>query len=189
MNHYKRVEPGGNSSMVRFIGIILLAIALPLQSWAGSQPDPAAITAPSGKKLALSHVAPGYPVAIIVLKGDWCATCIAQLESLAHHQRVIDTIGARVIGLVYEGDGRARQKLNDLSIGLPVFGATEHLFGILGFWTAHRAEPTPGIIFLDRCGRVIDTHPGRTPGISQNALIFRNLMDLADKPSKCGLLI
>ncbi len=175
--------------MIRLIGVILLSIALPGLGWAAVPSNPEAITAPNGKKLALSHVAPGYPVAIVVMKGDWCTTCIAQLESLALHQRVIDTIGARVIGLVYEGDGRARTKLNKLPIGLPVFGATGHLFGILGLWTAHRAEPTPGIIFLDRCGRVMDTHSGRTPGISQNALVFRNLMEMADQPSKCGLLI
>ncbi|MEC9465867.1 MAG: hypothetical protein VX834_08790 [Myxococcota bacterium] len=175
--------------MIRVIGVILLTIALPGLGWASAPSNPEAITAPSGKKLALSHVAPGFPVAIVVIKGDWCATCIAQLESLALHQRVIDSIGARVIGMVYEGNGRARAKLNDLPIGLPVFGATEHLFGILGLWTAHRAEPTPGLIFLDRCGRIMDTHAGRTPGISQNALIFRSLMDLAEQPSKCGLLI
>ena len=175
--------------MIRFISIILLTMALTTVSSANVGTNPEALTAPNGKKLALSHVAPGYPVAIVVIKGDWCATCIAQLESLALHQRVLDTIGARVVGLVYEGSGKARLKLNQLSIGLPVFGATEHLFGILGLWTAHRAEPTPGLIFLDRCGRVIDTHSGRTPGINQNAMIFRSLMDLAEQPSKCGLLI
>jgi len=175
--------------MFRLIGIIAIILALPLSSWAVSSDKGTMITAPSGKKLSLSHVAPGLPVAIVVLKGDWCTTCIAQLESLAGRQEALNILGARVIGLVYEGNGQARRKLNELPIGLPVFGATEHLFGILGLWTAHRAEPAPGIIFLDRCGKVIDTHVGRTPGVNQNGIVLHRLMRLVDKPSKCGLLI
>ena len=67
--------------------------ACPCGDAAAAQVDPAPAPEPvgptalayDGSELRLSQIAPGKPVAIVVMKGTWCGVCTSQLQRL--HKR------------------------------------------------------------------------------------------------------
>lgn len=142
---------------------------------------------PDGERTALSTLAQGRPVAVIVIKGSWCSACRDQLLSLSEMLDEIREAGGDVVGLSTEDAGTNRMIMKDLGLGFPILGEpSARLLERLGMWIRDKGHPMPGVIFLDACGDVAARQLGRRPGVSQDAMILETLRKLAQDGSRCG---
>ncbi|MEM7245392.1 MAG: redoxin domain-containing protein [Acidobacteriota bacterium] len=127
----------------------------------------------------------GGPIAVIVIKGAWCRTCVVQIASLKEKIAEVQATGGQVV--VLSGDRRRenRQLQRALRLPFPVLGDPHgDLLEPLGMYPDGARHPAPGLIFVDRCGSIDLVRPGRSPSVSQDQLILGELERLA--ASACG---
>lgn len=143
--------------------------------------------APDGARISLSDLARGRPVAVVVIKGEWCPACRAQLVELSKRISEVNAAGGEVIGLSTEDAGTNRKLARELGLRFDVLGEPEaQLLKRLGYWLPEEGHPMPGLIFLDRCGDVASRFVGRRPGADQTELVIKELRRISRLPSGCG---
>lgn len=143
--------------------------------------------APDGTKVALADYAAGRPLAVVVIKGHWCPACTDQLRTLSKKLKQVRATGGDVIALSTEDAGTNEMIMRKHALRFPVLGEpSAALLERLGFWWPEMGHPTPGLIFLDRCGDVTRRVFGRRPGWSQDEIIIDVLRELAKQPATCG---
>ena len=143
--------------------------------------------APDGTKVALADYAAGRPLAVVVIKGHWCPACTAQLRTLSKRLDEVRATGGDVIGLSTEDAGTNKMIMLKHGLRMPVLGEpSAALLERLGFWWPQMGHPTPGLVFLDRCGDVVKRVFGRRPGWSQDDIVLDVLRQLAEQPTACG---
>ena len=189
----------GRSSVVTRLLILILVLGLPTAAavWllspsntitCGYPPATAArvTTAPAKEKLlvelpnttsiGLDEIAPGKPVAIIVMKGTWCPVCRAQLQRLQERMDEIEGAGAVIVGMTTQSPVENETAAAQLGLAFPILSDADwdviQSFGLIG-----ASHPTPGVVFLDERGHVQDIVPGRYPGRPQEDWIIRRLAD------------
>lgn len=141
----------------------------------------------AGKKVSLREAGAGRPLAVVVIKGEWCPACRTQLEAVSAKLGDIRAAGGGVVGLSTEDSGTNRKLARELNLGFEVLGEPEaKLLKQLGFWLPADGHPLPGVLFLDACGDVAGAIPGRAPGVDQSRTIVETLQRLARAPAKCG---
>ena len=152
-------------------------------SFSASEASP--LILPTGEHVELSLLAEGGPVAIVVIKGDWCPACREQLASLSKLTQEISRVGGRVLGLSIDSLETNRRLMQSLKLAFAVLrdqdAATIKRLGL------YREDfgALPGVIFVDRCGKVASVLPGRRPGLKQDTLVLRELKRLTDKEGRC----
>ena len=169
-----------------------LALAVLMTLTVPAYPEAATIKIPrpAGSGTVMSRISSHTPVAVIVMKGHWCEVCVDQLERMAKLHELLRSLKVEVVGLVAEsGDIPDREILNRRKIGLNIFGAAPRALETLGFWLPKQGHPMPGIIFLDRCGRIAATYLGRRADITQERFIIQMLEHLTREKNQCGMMI
>lgn len=141
-----------------------------------------------GTTTTLRSLADGRPLAVIVIKGDWCAACRAQLASSSRELAAMERVGGAVVALSRQRPSVNRRLRRDLDLDLEVLSDPDgRVVAALGLSHPSAGHPIPGLAFLDRCGAIERVVPGRTPGVLQDALMLRTLRALAAEPP-CGAL-
>lgn len=129
---------------------------------------------PDGAPVALAEIAPGKRVAIVVMKGTWCRACTSQLGRLQARAAQLAALDAVVVGLTDATPDDNARTAATLGLELPILsdvdGDALRMFGLDGL-----GHPVPGVVFLDRDGRVTDVVPGRHPGQPQEDWIVDRL--------------
>ncbi len=147
------------------------------------------VVSAAGKTRLLSHLGVGQPVVIVVMRGAWCKACVTQLKRLKLQNARLKKLGAKVVGLVAHGNGDDLRKLSAMRLGVEIVAVKAADLKLLGMSLPHRNYAFPGLLFLDRCGRIADQRLGRSPDRPQDPFIFERLRDLASQPLRCGILI
>jgi peroxiredoxin len=140
-----------------------------------------------GRNVSLREVGAGRPLAVAVIKGEWCPACRTQLEAISAKAEDVRAAGGAVIGLSTEDSGTNRKLAKELGLRFDVLGEPEaKLLKQLGFWLPEDGHPLPGVLFLDACGDVATAIVGRQPGVDQTRVILETLDRLARQPTRCG---
>jgi len=164
-----------------------LAVILSWAAVAQTAPTKVTVSTPEGVELPLSGIAAGKPVAIIVMKGTWCAACVAQLQSLDRKAEAIQQTGGMVAGLTPEIPAKAKAATSQHSLSLTIYADPAQTALIqLGFSQPGQAIPMPGVLFLDKCGEPRSQLLGRQPGASQDQVILETLRTLSTEISECA---
>lgn len=136
---------------------------------------------PDGDRVTLDELAPGRPVALVVMKGTWCPVCQKQLKRLSHRMPDIQAADAAVFGLSTSDAETNRRLQNRLELGFPILGdADKSLHRGLEMWVERRGHAMPGVIYLDEEGNIAKVHRGRYPGQNQTDCILDTLDRIAD---------
>lgn len=129
---------------------------------------------PNTQSIGLEDIAPGKRVAIIVMKGNWCRVCARQLQRLQARHAEIEAANAVVVGLNTQAPSENEVAAAELGLGFPILSDADwdvvKSFGLVG-----GSHPTPGVVFLDETGKVIEVIPGRWPGQPQENWIIGRL--------------
>ncbi len=100
--------------------------------------------APSGARISLADVARGRPVAVVVIKDEWCPACRAQLAELSKRISEARAAGGEVVGLSIEDAGTNRELARELGPRFDVVGEPEaQLLQRLGYWLPEDGHPMP----------------------------------------------
>jgi peroxiredoxin len=141
------------------------------------------VALPDGDQVTLDELAPGRPVALVVMKGTWCPVCQKQLKRLSNRMPDIQAADAAVFGLSTSEAKTNRQLQNRLELGFPILGdADKSLHRGLEMWVDRRGHAMPGVIYLDEEGRIAKVHRGRYPGQNQTDCILDTLDRISDDP-------
>lgn len=144
----------------------------------GRPPQPLAL--PDGDQVTLDELAPGRPVALVVMKGTWCPVCQKQLKRLSNRMPDIQAADGAVFGLSTSDAKANRQLQNRLELGFPILGDSDKsLHRGLEMWMAERGHAMPGVIYLDEQGNIAKVHRGRYPGQNQTDCILDTLDRIA----------
>ncbi|MFB6264027.1 MAG: peroxiredoxin family protein [Bradymonadaceae bacterium] len=134
---------------------------------------------PDGGSIAMSELAPGRPVAVVVMKGSWCPVCRRQLVRLSKRLEAVRRAGGSVFGLSHADPERNRRMMKELDLKFPVLSApSTSVLQKLGLWRDDACHATPGVVYLDEQGRIEEIHRGRYPGRPQEACIIDQLESL-----------
>ena len=121
----------------------------------------------TGQDLTLPEIAAGQKVAIVVMKGMWCTVCTSQIERLQLLEAELDGL---VVGVTDQPAELNAREATRLGLTLPILSDTDGDFlqdvGLSGC-----KHPTPGIVFLDERGEVVEVVRGRYPSQPQEAMI------------------
>jgi peroxiredoxin len=140
----------------------------------------------AGRKVSLAQVGRGRPLAVVVIKGEWCPACRGQLEAVSRRINEVKEAGGAVVGLSTEDPGTNRKLSSELALSFEVLSEPEaRLLRQLGFWLADEGHPLPGVLFLDACGDVASVILGRQPGVDHTRQILETLERLARAPAQC----
>lgn len=144
------------------------------------------LVTPAGLKIALSDIAPGRPVVVVVMKATWCPVCIGQLARLSERLGDLDALDAAIVGLSGEDAETNRKLMDTTGLRFDVLGEPERSVLLeLGFGAPGREYLMPGLLFLDRCGDIAARYTGRRPGSEQASLILQTLERLSKENPEC----
>ncbi len=129
---------------------------------------------PSGESIDLADVAPGKPVAIVVMKGTWCGVCRGQLVRLEERIAEVEAAGAVVVGMTDQPPAVNLAAAERMGISIPILSDADG-DAILSFGLEGPNHPVPGVVFVDRDGKVADVVRGRYPGQPQEDWIVERL--------------
>jgi peroxiredoxin len=128
-----------------------------------------------GEPVALSDIAPGRNVAIVVMKGTWCPVCRAEVDRLVARAHEVWGAGGFVAVLTDHAPDRNAAYAEHTALW-PVLSDHDH--DVLSEWGLYRDgmdHPIPGVVFLDRDGQVTRVLRGRYPGREQDDMIIDTL--------------
>ncbi|MFW5966788.1 MAG: peroxiredoxin family protein [Persicimonas sp.] len=127
-------------------------------------------------ELALDEIAPGRPVALVVMKHINCPVCQDQLVELTDRLDQVQRTGGAVYGLSTSEPAANQRLMQEKRLGFPVLTDVDRsLHREVGLWSDERGHAVPGVVFLDEDGQVRDVHRGRYPNQPQEGMILKRL--------------
>jgi len=113
---------------------------------------------PNGTEVSISQFADGNPLAVIVMKGNWCFACtdeLRRLDSLRNHWR---QLGVKILALNTESARKNQSHQIEMQSSIPIFSDPDgELLNKIGFYLPERGHPFPGVLFFDACGQWVHT--------------------------------
>ena len=145
---------------------------------------PGAFFDSQGKPKTLWSMSKGQPLVVIVTKGYWCPSCMAQLALLdtkqIHRQR------ATVVGLNQDHPGLNYEVEEQLELNFPILSDPEGKWlQQRGLWDEEKEHPIPAILFFDHCGDLVYERKGRTPGELDDDLILEVIKKIQQTKRDC----
>ena len=129
------------------------------------------------------------PLAVVVIKGTWCAVCAAQVSRLATYRDELIQLGAGIVVLSPDGAEANKAYGTRIRSPFPVLGDPDHSeLAELGLWLPEPGYAMPSVLFVDRCGQLVATKRGRQPGVGDEHAIMGRLRQMAASPAQCRAL-
>ena len=152
--------------------------------------DSPTLVTSAGALVKLENIASGQVVVMVVMKGTWCPVCVRELRDLSAMKDLFKRLDARLVGLNAQSSSMNGKARAQLGLAPELYSDPEARF-LQGqnLWIPSMGHPMPGLLILNRCGRVHSIWTGRAPGFSARARVLSILQRLKEKPSVCRQLI
>lgn len=137
-------------------------------------------------RTSLAAAAAGHTLVVVVMKGNWCRVCIAQLERLCQLNQQLKASDARLVGLNADAPALNRRMRKDNGIDCAVLSDESHeVLAALGLWLPRAQHPLPALLVFDRCGDEVARWAGRSPADRPEPALLRIVRKLADEQRVC----
>jgi peroxiredoxin len=124
---------------------------------------------------------------VVVMKGEWCPVCRAQLQRLSQLEPRLAELDAKLIALNADSPEANRRMRDALGIGCTVLSdAKQRVLSWLGLWQPRLQQPLPALLVFDRCGAEAARWVGRGPGDRPEAALLEVLRKLSEEKRACA---
>lgn len=145
---------------------------------------PGAFIDTQGELKTLWKIGKGKPMIVIVTKGYWCPTCLAQLAII--DKESIDKLKASVAVVNNDHPDVNAEVKTQLKLPYPLLTDPEAKWLMKReLWDKEGENPIPGILFFDKCGDLVYERKGRTPGDPDFELLFEVMKKIHETKRAC----
>ena len=145
---------------------------------------PGAFIDTQGELKTLWKIGKGKPMIVIVTKGYWCPTCLAQLAII--DKESIDKLKASVAVVNNDHPDVNAEVKTQLKLPYPLLTDPEAKWLMKReLWDKEGESPIPGILFFDKCGDLVYERKGRTPGDPDFELLFEVMKKIHETKRAC----